>query len=672
MAGNAVGLSNKISVRLACLLMTTVFYSCGQGNGSVGQKAADFNEELIARSLANASTQPQSCLFNGEEVPQGEYAYAYLNPTVPPGQECEYELRHCQPDGTLTGSYQYGTCEVGAPGDCLFNGSTVKHGESVTAYTSSSVGFGSMCAAVAETRTCAYGVLSGSAPYASCEVNAARSCLFDGKTVENGDSITAYESSSSSFGSECKKETRTCNDGTLTGAFQYASCAVDQAKSCLFDGKTIVHGQSIQAFDQSSVGYGQSCKSESRVCNNGVLSGDYSFASCAIGLAASCAFDNKTVAHGESVIAFANNEVPFGASCTSESRTCDNGVLSGTYSQQSCAVQNAQNCTLGDKTILHGSSIVAYPSSVVPSGSTCVPQTRVCANGVLSGSHTALSCEVDDPVVVAPSSCYLNGQKIASGSSVTVFETNSVPFGQKCRAEVRVCDQGVLSGSFQSKSCAVEAAKSCEFNGQAVAHGGSVQAYLAATVPYGQSCQTEMRKCNNGVLSGSGAAQSCVVGPKPDTGGGQSCLVKNIMWEFPDVCRGNCGKGNGYFKSRYSLDGGKTWIVLHKNKMPQELDQMWQAMVKKRGLNKCGRPNVDYAPSKNRGYITINITNTLPCDECGYIEIEVEKKTCGGKTKTKTYKHSLQFMCDLRNRIKQQTEDNKKNILDLIAKTKKK
>lgn len=660
----------RLSLRLSCLLMSMAFYSCSPGNGSAGQKEAGFNEELIARSLA--STQPQNCLFNGEEVIQGEYAYAYLNPTVPPGEECKYELRYCLPDGTLSGSYQYGTCEVGAPGDCLFNGVTVKHGTSVTAYTSSTVAFGKACASVAETRTCAYGVLSGSAPYASCEVNAPRSCLFDGKTIENGDSIVAYESSTSAFGSECKKETRTCNDGTLTGAFQYSSCAVDQAKSCLFDGKTIAHGQSVQAFSQSSVAYGQSCESQTRVCNNGVLSGEASFASCVAGQPASCSFDNKTVAHGESVIAFASSEVPFGSNCASESRTCNNGVLSGTYSQQSCTVQLAQSCTLGGQTIAHGSSIIAYPKSLVPNGSTCISETRVCNNGTLSGSNTSLTCVVDDPIVVAPQSCYLNGQKIASGSSVTVYENSSVAYGQECRSEVRVCESGVLTGSFKNKSCVVEAPKACEFNGQSIAHGASVTAYLTSSVAYGQTCQTEVRQCSNGVLSGTATAQSCVVDPKPadpGEGGGQACLTKNIIWEFPDNCHGNCGKGNGYFKSRYSLDGGQTWIVLQKNKAPQEIEQMWQALIQKKGLNRCGRPNVEYTPSKNKGYVTINILSTLPCDACGYIEIDIEKKTCGGHTKTKTYKKSLQFVCDLRDRLKKQIAD-QKNILDLITKGK--
>ncbi|MDQ1343700.1 MAG: hypothetical protein QG650_420 [Patescibacteria group bacterium] len=52
---------------------------------------------------------------------------------------------------------------------------------------------------------------------------------------------------------------------------------------------------------------------------------------------ASCAFNGQTVAHGTSVTAYQAASVTVPASCTSETRTCNLGVLSGTYAAASCA-----------------------------------------------------------------------------------------------------------------------------------------------------------------------------------------------------------------------------------------------------------------------------------------------------------------------------------------------
>ncbi len=56
-----------------------------------------------------------------------------------------------------------------------------------------------------------------------------------------------------------------------------------------------------------------------------------------------------------------------------------------------------------------------------------------------------------------PAACALPwGGTIAHGASVTAYQSASVPNGQQCVSELRVCNNGVLSGSFQNQSCAVE------------------------------------------------------------------------------------------------------------------------------------------------------------------------------------------------------------------------
>ncbi|MBU4142683.1 hypothetical protein KJ590_01635, partial [Patescibacteria group bacterium] len=55
-----------------------------------------------------------------------------------------------------------------------------------------------------------------------------------------------------------------------------------------------------------------------------------------------------------------------------------------------------------------GSSVTAYSASSVPCGSTCASQTRTCTNGSLSGSYTSQSCSV--------AACLLTITKSGSGT----------------------------------------------------------------------------------------------------------------------------------------------------------------------------------------------------------------------------------------------------------------
>lgn len=55
----------------------------------------------------------------------------------------------------------------------------------------------------------------------------------------------------------------------------------------------------------------------------------------------------------------------------------------------------AASCTFDGQTIASGGSVTAYQSASVPAGSSCVSQTRTCSNGTLSGSYGYASCSVD-------------------------------------------------------------------------------------------------------------------------------------------------------------------------------------------------------------------------------------------------------------------------------------
>jgi len=159
-------------------------------------------------------------------------------------------------------------------------------------------------------------------------------------------------------------------------------------------GGTITSGSSVTAYLASSVPCGSTCSSQTRTCSNGTLSGSYTKSSCSVG-ACPCPLPwGGTITSGSSVTAYLASSVPCGSSCSSQTRTCSNGTLSGSYTKSSCSV-GACPCSLPwGGTITSGSSVTAYLASSVPCGSTCSSQTRTCSNGTLSGSYTKSSCSV--------------------------------------------------------------------------------------------------------------------------------------------------------------------------------------------------------------------------------------------------------------------------------------
>lgn len=99
-----------------------------------------------------------------------------------------------------------------------------------------------------------------------------------------------------------------------------------------------------------------------------------------------------TLAHGSSVQAY-NQALPSGA-CTAQTRVCDQGTLSGSYVNRTCSA----GCTLPwGGTITSGSSVNAYyvrfGSKTQPCEHTSTVQNRVCNDGTLSGTYTWQSCK---------------------------------------------------------------------------------------------------------------------------------------------------------------------------------------------------------------------------------------------------------------------------------------
>ena len=226
------------------------------------------------------------------------------------------------------------------------------------------------------------------------------SCIFNGNTITSGDAVTAYRTDTVPFGENCLSERRTCTNGVLSGTYQSSSCTVVEAGACSFNGNSIAHGDSVTAYGAYSVPYGSTCSSQQRTCSNGILSGTYQAASCSVVAPSSCAFGTSSVSNGESVTAYELATVPFGSTCQSESRSCTNGVLSGSFEEAACVVAPAATCVFDGAEVADGTSVTAYVAETVPYGSSCATETRTCSDGTLSGSYEATSCTVSrqDPV----------------------------------------------------------------------------------------------------------------------------------------------------------------------------------------------------------------------------------------------------------------------------------
>lgn len=135
---------------------------------------------------------------------------------------------------------------------------------------------------------------------------------------------------------------------------------------------------------------------------------------------------------GYSNTAYQSATAPYGTICTSEVRTCENlpqgdTVLSGSYTYTSCVVASPVDCTAPwGGTVLHGNSTTTYQSSSVAYGSSCVSQSRTCSNGVLSGSYTNRTCAVSCGVQpISWGTCSGNTVATSSGTTIAVSNTSS-------------------------------------------------------------------------------------------------------------------------------------------------------------------------------------------------------------------------------------------------------
>ncbi|MES2769741.1 MAG: thrombospondin type-1 domain-containing protein [Bdellovibrionota bacterium] len=205
------------------------------------------------------------------------------------------------------------------PVNCMVGTTQVLHGATRTFYDNSNVGCGAgqspSCASQA--RTCDNGVMSGSQNFAAIACQSI-SCP---TTCQNG---------AINF-----PACTTCPAGRVIVDGQ---CVIPSG--CNVNGTPMVHGETRSFYPSSAVSCGGSCTPESRTCNNGVVSGNTAntATTCSVAACTSCTLDGITVAHGQSRDFFIESAVTCSGSCSSISRTCNNGSFTGdpAYNRATC------------------------------------------------------------------------------------------------------------------------------------------------------------------------------------------------------------------------------------------------------------------------------------------------------------------------------------------------
>lgn len=109
---------------------------------------------------------------------------------------------------------------------------------------------------------------------------------------------------------------------------------------------------------------------------------------------ADCIFNGNVLQDGESVLAYAEQEVSSGETCTREIRTCSNGVLSGSYPYSSCALPASNTISVTPPYVRYG-----HTTKVRWSSSEGVDSCTVTGGGkTWYGTTSSPSGETSNPV----------------------------------------------------------------------------------------------------------------------------------------------------------------------------------------------------------------------------------------------------------------------------------
>ena len=386
-------------------------------------------------------------------------------------------------------------------------------------------------------------------------------CSFNGKDYEDGDKLTLYEQSDS-CGAGCTSQTFTCNGDSFdkpipSDAYASAgSCPAGPCGGCThpFTGDAMDDGDSAMVYNPVRA-CGESCTSENIRCEDGTLQ-DAAWGS---NYDQTCPDEPENCDEcphpvtgdmypdGDTITLYKENNTC--GTCGDKDFTCTSGTFGATTGynhedESSCLSANAcpEGCDVYvgssyQTTISDGDDVTYYKPSVGEANcGTCAGDTtKSCSNGddinftsaydPTLGSET--QCQAENP---CPGSCTITwldtgtSQTVDHGDDVTAHQTGSVAFGDSCNDQIRECDNGSLSGTYRYKNCAPEGASDCTSSLTGfIAHGDSVTQYKEDATC--DNCSSKEFSCDDGTITPS----TSPFGPNSDyTYSGESaCLAAN-------------------------------------------------------------------------------------------------------------------------------------------------
>ena len=227
-----------------------------------------------------------------------------------------------------------------------------------------------------------------------------------------------------------------CSGGTCDGC----SCQAN----CTLDGTTRQHGESATFYQDSSTDCGVSCSSQSRTCQDGSYDGNSGYDNSSCNPSGNCA---QTCCSGTC------QECCLDSDCASD-ETCWSG---------SCR----QDCTLDGNTYSHATTVSAYKNSSVDCDQTCSVTARTCIDGSFDGdsSYDNTSCS---PVTCSDNCCSGTCQECCSDADCSGSETCSSgscvstcnALGTTCSVDSDCCNNNCGSGG----NCCIPDGAACTNN----------------------------------------------------------------------------------------------------------------------------------------------------------------------------------------------------------------
>jgi len=296
-----------------------------------------------------------------------------------------------------------------------------------------------------------------------------------GGTLASGSSVTAYQSSSVPCGSSCANETRTCNNGTLSGSYTGGTtCSVSACASCTrpCGGTTTSGNWGGFCYNTSSVPCGSTCSSSQGYCNNGTwttpYTAGYTIGSCSAAACASCASPcglSPTTSSNWGGFCYNTSSVPCGSNCSSVSSQgyCFNGNWTTPYTTGytigSCSAQACPAPTL---------TFTAAPLNIIAGASSILTWTPT----------NASSCWGSGGIGWAGWKAATGGSQVVTPASTTTYSlqcwnASGVPTGVQSQTvtvsavptyQLSVSRLGTGSGTVTSNPAGINCGSTCNYN----------------------------------------------------------------------------------------------------------------------------------------------------------------------------------------------------------------